>query len=202
MTDMNSPLRKHLFVDRTFQIKFILYFSLLVVIGTVLFSLAAYLILDNQMGNSLFSAHVAMKRTGELLRPTLLSLSLAFVIILGVASVIITLLVSHKISGPLFAMVRYLKMISEGRLNFEAKLRTNDQTAALADCLTDTIRVLNGRITLIKENAAGLAKKVAELDSLMGQKGSGQPEILRTVSDLKEQTRIIEERLGFFETNR
>ncbi len=199
MTDKLAASRKRVFVDKKFQTKFILKYSLLLIIGTMLFSISAYFILNQQIGESLFSAHLAIHRTGELLLPTLLLLSLTFVVILGVAAVFITLMVSHKICGPLFAIERYLKLISEGNLNFEAKLRTNDQTEALADTLTETVKSLRGRIVMAKESVTSLKKDLDRIN-VATEKGTAQGELARTVHDLQEHCRILEDHLAHFQT--
>lgn len=200
MTEKITKSRKKVFIDKQFQTKFILNFCLLILVGTILFNLAAYFILNMNLGKSLSSAHLAITRTGDLLLPTLLYLSIAFLVILGLAAVFITLMISHKISGPLFAIGRYLKMMSEGRLNFEAKLRTKDQTAVLADTLTETVKTLGGRIVMIKDATESLKRDLARSNELIIEKGSDQGELIRLVNDLNEHVRVIEERLALFET--
>jgi hypothetical protein len=176
MDDKMKLSRKQVFIDRNFQLRFILQFCLLILAGLVLFNIAAYFILDRQLGKTLFSAHLALTRTGDLLLPTLTAISAVFVVILGAAAAGITLLVSHRICGPLFAIVRYLKMIGEGKLNFEARLRTNDQTAVVADTLTETVRALRGKV-LAPDGATA-----------------------RLTHELHEHVRILETRLASFET--
>jgi methyl-accepting chemotaxis protein len=199
MTTDSSASRRHIFVDKKFQARFILNYVLLIVLGTLIFNAAAYLILDHQIGESLFSAHLAIQRTGDLLLPTLLYLSLTFVLILGLASVFITLIVSHRISGPLFAIMRYLRLMADGQFNFEAKLRTKDQTAVLADTLTETVKTLGGRVVMIKEAVDRAKKDMTILNSSVGEKALS-PELIRTVHDLNEHLRLIEERLALFKT--
>lgn len=200
MPEASSSSRRKIFIDKTFQTRFVLYYTLLLLAGTVLFIGAAYLILNKQVGESLFSAHLAITQTGQLLLPTLLYLAVAFIIILGLATVVITLLVSHKISGPMFAIVRYLKTMSEGNLNFEAKLRTNDQTAVVADTLTEAIRSLGGKVTMLKEIAGSLRKDAERVAAASVGKGATTADAVRLVHDLQEHIRILEERLAVFHT--
>lgn len=200
MTDKITASRKRIFIDKKFQTKFILNYSLLIIIGTLVFNIAAYLILDSQIGKSLSSAHLAITRTGQLLLPTLVYLSIAFILILGTACIIITLLVSHKISGPLFAISRYLKMMADGNFNFEAKLRTRDQTAILAETLTETAKTIGGKIAVLKEATESLKKDLDESGALVSGKGCDQGQIIRLIHDLNEHVRVIEERLALFET--
>jgi methyl-accepting chemotaxis protein len=198
MTD-NAASRKHIFVDKQFQIRFILYYVLLIVVGTVLFNGVAYFILNHQIGESLFSAHLALSRTGELIGPTLVYLSITFILILGLAAIFITLIISHRISGPLFAIMRYLRMMGDGQLNFEAKLRTKDQTAVLADTLNDTIKTLGGRVAMIKEGLESIKKDAVHMNAA-ADKGGNQADLVKSIHDLNEHLHVIEERLALFKT--
>jgi methyl-accepting chemotaxis protein len=198
MPDASSSSRRRIFIDKRFQTRFILNYTLLLLAGTALFIGAAYLILDKQIGESLFSAHLAISRTGELLLPTLLYLAAAFIVILGLATVVVTLLVSHKISGPLFAIVRYLRAMSEGNLNFEAKLRTNDQTAVVADTLTEAVRSLAGKVAMLKEIAGSLHRDAENVAAAAGR-GGGSAETVRLAHELQEHIRTLEERLAVFQ---
>jgi methyl-accepting chemotaxis protein len=200
MTDKIAGTRRRIFVDKKFQTRFILNYVLLILIGTLLFNVAAYIILDRQLGASLFSAHQAIKRTGELLLPTLFYLSATFIFILGLATIFITLILSHRISGPLFAIVRYLRMLAEGNMTFEAKLRTKDQTAALADSLSETTKVLKGRIIMLKETTESQKKDLTKLAAISAEKPGAQNDLIKTVHDLGEHVRTMEDRLAFFET--
>lgn len=199
MPERSIPLRKRLFIDRAFQGRFILAFSLLAITGTVLFAVVAYVILNRSLGDNLFSAHLAISRTGEMLTPTLTALSIAFALILGIASATLSLYVSHRISGPLFAITRYLGMMAEGKLNFEAKLRTNDQTCVVAESLNTTVGFLRGRLRRTRESAAQLRQGLDRLSESVKETKSGGEAALAAVSQMDARLRAIEEDLGAFD---
>ena len=123
----DGKARKIVFIDKRFQGEFILKFVLLLLVGTAVFILAAYLILNRRLEDTYYSAHFVIKSTGEVLLPTLLALSGVFILVLGAAAVVITLYVSHHIAGPLFAIRRYLENVSRGELdssrNFASTIR-------------------------------------------------------------------------------
>jgi methyl-accepting chemotaxis protein len=150
----NQAPRRILFIDRKFQANFILKFLGLLLAGTALFNVAAYLILNRRLEGSLYNAHMTIKSVGEILLPSLLSLSVVFLLLLGAAILMMTLFVSHLIAGPLYAIRRYIERIGEGELDFDARLRSKDQTTPLALTLSDTMQVLNARIASI-QTAAG-----------------------------------------------
>lgn len=201
MTEQQSPLRRTYFVDKRFQARFIGIYLLLAILSTVLFAVSAYLILNRNLGESLFSAHLALKSTGELLRPTLLLLTFIFLVIMVIATIVITMLVSHRISGPLFAICRYLRKLGDGDLTFEAKLRTHDQTAALAENLNDTVHSLAGKLSLIKETTETLRREIGELKALSHNASANGEDIARLAGSLGENVRVLEEKLSVFRTN-
>jgi methyl-accepting chemotaxis protein len=155
--------RKIVFIDRRFQSDFILKFVALLLVGTGVFVLAAYLILNRRLEDTYYSAHYAIKTTGEVLLPTLLALSGVFIVVLGAAAVVITLYVSHHIAGPLFAIRRYLESVSRGDLDFEPRLRLKDQTGPLAESLAHALETLNVRLLAIRRGADGVREASARL---------------------------------------
>jgi methyl-accepting chemotaxis protein len=149
----NEHPRKVIFIDKKFQAEFILKFVLLTLVGTAVFGVVAYLILDRKLDQSYYSAHMTMKSVGAILKPTLVWLSLVFAVVFGVAAMVITLYVSHHIAGPLYAIRRYLENIARGELNFEPRLRDKDQTTPLAQSLTQAMETLNQRLIAIRGSA-------------------------------------------------
>ena len=158
----DGKARKIVFIDKRFQGAFILKFVLLLLVGTAVFVLAAYLILNRRLEDTYYSAHFAIKSTGEVLLPTLLALSGVFILVLGAAAVVITLYVSHHIAGPLFAIRRYLENVSRGDLDFKPKLRLKDQTTPLAESLAHALETLNARLVAMRVRADEDARVLRE----------------------------------------
>jgi methyl-accepting chemotaxis protein len=195
MADRVISPRRVIFIDRRFQLRFMLIFLLLVVVGTACFATATYMILSRDVGDSLYRAHQQIRTTGELILPTILMLSGAFVLILSVATALITLYVTHRISGPLYAMNRYLHLMGEGRLNFDARLRTDDQLGSLAHTLTETVEQLAERIRAVKRTAADSSCMVQHLSHVQ-QDGA---DAKRLVAELEIKIRDLEALLAFFQ---
>jgi methyl-accepting chemotaxis protein len=197
----NQAPRRILFIDRKFQANFILKFLALLLAGTALFNVAAYLILNRRLEGSLYNAHMTIKSVGEILLPSLLSLSVVFLLLLGAAILMMTLFVSHLIAGPLYAIRRYIERIGEGELDFNARLRSKDQTTPLALTLSDTMQVLNTRIasiqtvaTEIHESACGLAAE----DPGAGEEAAegGTARIAALSSKLVDEANFFKTRTG------
>lgn len=190
--------RKTVFIDRRFQGEFILKFLLLLLVGTGVFVLAAYLILDKRLEETYYSAHFAIKSTGEMLLPTLLALSAVFIVVLGAAAIVITLYVSHHIAGPLFAIRRYLENISRGELDFEAKLRLKDQTTPLAESLAHALETLNARLVAVRGGADGVRESSTKLMRHLESAEGASPECRRDLAELLAREEALVRELEFF----
>ena len=190
--------RKVVFIDRRFQGAFILRFLVLLLAGTGLFVLAAYLILDKRFGETYYSAHYTIKSTGELLLPTLLALSAVFVAVLGAAVIAVTLYVSHHIAGPLYAIRRYLETISRGELDFQPRLRLDDQTTPLAESLARALETLNTRLVSIRSAADGVRAASAKLPRHLQMEDPATAECRRDLADLLAREDALIRDLDFF----
>jgi methyl-accepting chemotaxis protein len=194
----NDKPRRVIFIDRRFQAEFILKFVLLLVVGTGLFVLAAYLILNKRFEETYYSAHYAIKSTGEMLLPTLLSLSGVFVLVLGAATALVTLYVSHHIAGPLFAIRRYLESISRGELDFEPKLRLNDQTTPIAESLARALETLNAHLVSISNSAEAMRAASAKLPRHLASQDAATAECRGDLAELLAREDALIRELDFF----
>jgi len=194
----DGKARKVVFIDKRFQGEFILKFVLLLLIGTAIFVLAAYLILNRRLEDTYYSAHFAIKSTGEVLLPSLLALSAVFVVVLGLAAVVITLYVSHHIAGPLFAIRRYLENVSRGDLDFKPVLRLNDQTTPLADSLAHAVETLNSRLVALRIGADAMRVSSAKLSRHMEDSASASAECRKDLGELLAREEALIQEMEFF----
>ncbi len=194
---MGIVSRKVVFIDKRFQGDFVLRIILLLVVGTALFSGAAYWILNRRIGDTFYSAHKAIQTTGELLLPTLLGLSAVFVVLLGAAAAVITLYVSHHIAGPLFALRRYLENVARGELDFEPRLRTKDQTTPLAQSLSHALETLNARLVAIRSSADAVQEASRQISTHLPD-GAGTEECRRDLATLLARGEELHREIKFF----
>ncbi len=190
----DGKARKIKFVDKKFQGEFILAFVSLSLVGTAIFVFAAYVILNRRLEDTYYSAHFAIKSTGEVLLPALLALSAVFIVVLGAAAVVITLYVSHRIAGPLFAIRRYLESVSRGDLDFEPKLRLSDQTTQLAESLARALETLNSRLVAMRIGADAARESSARLSRRITACEGASAECRKDVGELlaREETLLRE----------
>ena len=194
----DGKARKVIFIDKRFQGEFILKFLLLLLVGTAVFVLAAYLILNRRLGDTYYNAHIVFKSTGEILLPTLLALSGVFILVLGAAAVVITLYVSHHISGPLYAIRRYLENVSRGDLDFKPKLRDNDQTTPLAESLAHAVETLNNRLVAMRLGADAIRTSSSKLSRHMADSAGASDECRKDLGELLAREEALIREMDFF----
>lgn len=194
--------RKVVFIDRKFQTSFILKFIALLIAGTAVFDVAAYFVLNRTLGDTFYSAHKAIETVGDMLLPNLIMLSVVFIVVLGLAVLAMTLIVSHLIAGPLYAIRRYIDYISEGRLDFDAKLRSKDQTTPLAVSLSRSLDTLNEHISSQQAISADILSTSEKIHRHLDDEGKelNREDLSREAELLVELGRKLRDETGFFRT--
>jgi signal transduction histidine kinase len=96
---------------------------------------------------------VRVKNTADFMLPLLAQTLLVVMVVTALIMIILTLLTSHKISGPLFNISRTMKNVKEGDLRNHVHIRRNDQVRVLADNLNELIDVLRDKHLVLKKAA-------------------------------------------------
>ena len=155
--------RRNYFIDKKFQFQFMMRFSALVLIGGLLTIAFIYLLGMQSKTVAIQNSRVIVKTTADFILPLLIQAVIAVTIIIGITTGILTLLVSHKISGPLYRFKKVLESLEQGDFSTEFHIRSADQLHELADNINGMIRNTKGKVSGIKNNMVSLKQK---LDSL------------------------------------
>jgi len=167
--------RKNYYIKKEFQRSFILKFLSLVIIGVIISGAIVYFMSGSTLTTTFSNSRLAIKNTAEYIFPTVLLSSVSVLIIIGMAAIVMTLFVSHKIAGPLYRIGKDIEELSAGDLNVRFTLRGGDEIKELAEKLDSMVRSLRSRATGIK----------IALDSLERSAGNASPEIRREIENLK-----------------
>ena len=143
--------RRQYFVQKGFQSKFILKFCMVLLVGIIISTGLLFLFSENTLTSSFEQSRLVIKNTASAILPNVfLSHLIAFVLIC-LLTIAITLLVSHKLAGPLFRFEKELKEMGSGDLSNVIKMRKDDQVKAVADGLNHMRANLRQKILDIKE---------------------------------------------------
>ncbi len=133
--------RRNYFIERSFQAGFILKFCGLVVAGGFLTTLLMYLLSGRFTTVAIVDSRVVVKSTADFLLPILIQTVLVVVIMVGIATIFMTLMVSHKIAGPLYRLKKAMQEVSNGDF-VQIHLREFDQLGDVVKDFNDMTRKL------------------------------------------------------------
>ncbi len=130
---MCAQSRKIVMIKREFQIRLILKFVLLVLLGSLLSGLMLYWLASRDLARSYFSAHQAIQSTWQVLLPSILISGAVSVVLTAAATIYMTLYISHRIAGPLYKVEQLLRRVGEGDLTAQCRFRQHDELEGLGE---------------------------------------------------------------------
>jgi len=156
--------RRQYFVQKNFQFKFILKFCIVLLIGIIISIGLLCLFSMNTLTSSFEQSKLIIKNTASAILPSVFLSHLIALVLITLLAIVVTLLISHKLAGPLFRFQKELKEIGEGNLTQVIKLRKNDQITAMADSLNQMRTDLQNKILGIKEEVEQIIESASGQD--------------------------------------
>jgi len=158
--------RKNYFIEKSFQARFILRFCALVALGGLLIVILLYLFGRFSTTVSIINSRVVVRSTSDFLLPILIQTIAIVFVLIGLATIAITLFVSHMIAGPLFRFKKVLKSLEDGDFSSEFRIRNTDQLQDMASALNAMINKNRAELikmkldfTLLKENLEKISQE-------------------------------------------
>ena len=156
MNQFKSPRqypRRNYYIDKKFQIKFIVQFWLIVAIGSLFTVVAVYWLARNTTTVGIIGGRVAVHTTAEYLLPLMLQTVAIQLAVVSFFTIFMTLFVSHKIAGPLYRLKATLRALGDGNLRL-MHLRQRDQLQEVASSYNEALEKLNDKIKRIKDSSS------------------------------------------------
>ncbi len=150
--------RRAYFVKKEFQVKFILQFCLLLFLGIVISTGLLYVFSQGTLTTSFQQSRLVIQNTGLAILPSVIITNLITFALITIAAMIVTLFVSHKIAGPLLRFEKEIKIIGEGDLTREIKLRGSDQVTEIGESLSTMVGDLHEKVVDIKNRTEHLCQ--------------------------------------------
>jgi nitrogen fixation/metabolism regulation signal transduction histidine kinase len=143
--------RKNYFIKKKFQRDFILKFCGLVAAGSVISGAIIFMMSKSTLTTAFENSRLVIKSTADFIMPAVCLSSAVVLILVGLATIMITLFTSHKIAGPLYRMEQDVKEVTRGDLKTKFNLRYGDELKGMAESLEAMARSLQSRITALKD---------------------------------------------------
>ncbi|MBE9582144.1 MAG: HAMP domain-containing protein [Proteobacteria bacterium] len=141
-----SYKRRIFFIKKEFQIRFILKFCLLLLAGIAISTGLLFLFSQDTLTSSFEQSRLVIKSTGQAILPSVIYTNLITLGLVTLATIVVTLFVSHKIAGPMFRFEKELKQVAEGDLTKRVVLRKKDQITDMAESLNNMISSLHEKL--------------------------------------------------------
>lgn len=175
--------RRQYFIKRKFQGRFILQFSLLILVGCAAFGLAVYLYSTQTLTTAFIDSKLRVMSTANFLLPAILLIALIVTTAVALTGAVRLLLFSHKIAGPLYRLEKSAEAVQAGKLDFQVRLRSGDELQDFAHSMDAMVRELRTRARTIKDQNERLKEVVREAG-----RGNALPkEVLDTLKDTQSK---------------
>jgi len=155
---MEKWRRRNYFIDKDFQTKFIMKFCAIVIASSVLIGWLLFFLSRNFTTVAIENAHVIVKSTSDFLLPLIMDTVFMVSIFSAIAVIILTLLTSHKIAGPIYRLKKEIDRFKEGDMTANFRTRSSDQLQDLAAALADMGQAIGKRHSELKKISADLKK--------------------------------------------
>jgi len=187
--------RKIYFIEKKFQTDFITRFCLLVAAGGLLTIMLVYWLASQATTVSIVNGRVVVRSAADFILPVLAQTVAVTLIFVGLATIAVALLYSHRIAGPLYRFKKVLEALQDGDFSGSFKIRSLDQLQMLAGVLANVVAKNRERLAAVKGRLESLEKKMEALAELSSEAQLGR------VAELKAALKEIREALGHFKTS-
>ena len=154
--------RRNVFIEKKFQTRFILKFCLLAVAGGLLTVGLVYLLASQATTVSIVDSRVVVRTTADFILPLLVQTVAVVVVAVGLVTIALTLLYSHKLAGPLYRFRKVLEALEEGDFSGNFNIRDFDQLQVLAEALNGAVTRNRERLAAAKQALDALEKKMED----------------------------------------
>ena len=173
--------RSNYFIKKGFQFNFAIKFMILILLEAGLIVWLFMQISGNTLTTGYTNSILTIESTPSFFLWPLLLIILITAIGIGIAGMVVFILLSHRIAGPLYRFEKDLGDVSYGDLTKRINLRKTDQ-------LTEVKEALNSLIATFDERMAKIKGALVELKSLTdGGEPGNSAKIQVVVKKLKEE---------------
>lgn len=185
-------------IERGYKADFIIKFCLLVIIGAMLSGLFLFFIWEREVGITYSKAISTLVSVRGLLIPAIVVSILLQVLLISLISIGLTLLVSHKIAGPIYRLEKDLEVIGQGDLTVNIRFRSRDQIHKLAESFNQMTQDLNGKARGIMDAESTVRMWQRRLEDEAGREEFSIEEIETILRGLRQQVAELKEKMGEF----
>lgn len=143
--------RRNYFIKKDLQGKYMFSFFVFVIAGSIIFTLIFSLLSSDTLTIVYENYNLKIGKTPLMLLKEILSAHWIFIIVGGLAVLILSMFLTHRFAGPIFRFERSIDEITNGNLNFQIKLREKDEGKELANKINQMILMFSDNLKEMKK---------------------------------------------------
>lgn len=176
-------VRRQYIIEPEFQMRFIARFCAVVAIAAVVIAACVLWLTDNSTTVTIENTHVVVKNTVDLIYPIVFQSFVIAVILSAVVVAVLTVIMTHKIAGPLYRLKVDVERIKNGDYSANFKVRSSDQLVPFAVSLAEMSASLRKKDDLLKN-------EVKELKSSLESANVSDRVVLNHLQNLEKVLKI------------
>ncbi len=157
--------RRQYFIKGGFQYQFIVKFCLLVLLGAFISTVLLFLFSQNTLTSSFENSKLVVKTTALSILPVVLYTNLITLFLITLATIGVTLFVSHKIAGPMFRLEAGMQAIQSGDLTQRISFRKKDQVEVMAENFNKMALELHTQMKIFRSDLQDLQEVAKQENS-------------------------------------
>lgn len=125
--------RRNYFINKEYQGRTIFHYFLLILAGSILFSLVFSFFSSNTISIVYEDYHLKLGTTPGILMDRIFSAQWFFIVVCGMAVIFITLFLTHRVAGPFYRFEKSLDTMLEKDISGNIHLRKKDEGKGVAE---------------------------------------------------------------------
>lgn len=156
--------RRNYFIDKNFQTKFIIRFCLLIMLASLMTGALIYYFNMQTTTVAFENLKVVVKSTADFILPIMFQVIIIVTVIVGLATIAVTLFTSHKIAGPLYKLKMELGKMKEGDFSSPIRIRAKDQLQKVVSEFDGMRSNINKSMGTLKEAWSSIKAELSLLE--------------------------------------
>lgn len=163
--------------------------------GLMVTDVLLYYTTNHGIGESYYEAMVILNTAKHTTMITTLTVNAVVHLIILVVTLTAAIILTHRISGPMYRFEQFARTVGGGDLSVNIKLRDNDYMKQQANELNSAITAMRERMKTVAEYSAAMRDKLDSLD------GKDPVEAEKLLMSMKSELDEMKAALSHFKTN-
>lgn len=163
---MGNPLKPTEVIRKGYLTRLVLLLICIFIIGTTVSAIYLYLDIYRSLDTHYSAILSIITEIKETLVIRTIKINAFFFLLISAGIVILGILYTHRIAGPLYRIKLYAKMVGEGRLDTDIKFRRKDVIHSFGESFNDMTKSYSDRLTVLISEIQQFKDAIAELKSL------------------------------------